>query len=103
MELISWKDPSVRVASGMVLSANPEMIVMGQKLGTGFLEVYIEVAMLKDEPLIRPFQRFKKIGDAIARGVAWPSSLVCEVSLSFFLFHFFCAKMYTNCLNKLLN
>ena len=64
------------VANGTVLSKHPESMIGRQKVGKGFWQVYIEVPIIKDEPLIRIDGQFKTIGDAAGRLVAWPQTLV---------------------------
>ncbi|XP_058114262.1 uncharacterized protein LOC131257418 isoform X2 [Magnolia sinica] len=71
--------PGDTVAKGIILSTDPLTKVGGQKLGVGFWEVSIQVAMVRDEDLIRTHGRYKTIGDAIGTSIAWPTTL-CMVA-----------------------
>ncbi|XP_058067679.1 uncharacterized protein LOC131217013 [Magnolia sinica] len=71
--------PGDTVAKGTVLSTDPLTKVGGQKLGVGFWEVSVQVAMVRDEDLIRTHGRYKTIGDAIGTSIAWPTTL-CMVA-----------------------
>ncbi|XP_058088778.1 uncharacterized protein LOC131235582 [Magnolia sinica] len=76
--LTSVARPGVTVAKGAVLSKDPLIKVGGQELGTDYWEVYVQVAMICQEALIRPYGRYKTIGDVVETSIAWPASL-CRV------------------------
>ena len=57
------------------MSKNPIDYVGDQELGAGFVEVHLEVAVDKGEPLIQPYGVYKTIGDAVGKPIAWPEIL----------------------------
>ncbi|XP_058080678.1 uncharacterized protein LOC131228844 [Magnolia sinica] len=63
--LTSIVKPGVTIAKGILLSKDPCTKVGGHELGIGFWEVLIHVAIVREEVLIRPYGRYKIIGDAI--------------------------------------
>ncbi|XP_058086040.1 uncharacterized protein LOC131233365 isoform X1 [Magnolia sinica] len=71
--LTSIVKPGVTIAKGIVLSKDPLIKVGGHELGIGFWEVLIHVAIVPEEVLIRPYGRYKTIGDAIGTSIVWPS------------------------------
>ncbi|XP_058112926.1 uncharacterized protein LOC131255972 isoform X3 [Magnolia sinica] len=76
--LTSIVKPGVTIAKGIVLSKDPLTKVGGHELGIGFWEVLIHVAIVREEVLIRPYGRYKTIGDAIGTSIVWPS-IMCKV------------------------
>ncbi|CAN1129852.1 hypothetical protein LINPERHAP2_LOCUS5479 [Linum perenne] len=74
--LRSLNQPNVDVAKGSIVSKNPKRIVGDVELGGGFYEIFVEVPMKPDEPLVRPYGSFSVIGDVTGRTIAWPSILV---------------------------
>jgi len=43
----------------------------------------IGLIVVRDEPLIRPYDNFKVLGDVGNNLIAWPSSCVCSITLHF--------------------
>ncbi|XP_058106367.1 uncharacterized protein LOC131249584 [Magnolia sinica] len=82
--LTSIVKPGVTIAKGIVLSKDPLTKVGMHKLGIGFWEVLIHVAIVWEEVFIRPYRRYKTIGDVIGTSIVWPS-IMCKVR--FFFFH----------------
>nr|CAD1834506.1 unnamed protein product [Ananas comosus var. bracteatus] len=70
--------PHRPVARGILFSRDPSTIVGGERLGQQYWDVYVEVAIMPNESLIRNFQNLKTIGDAARKSIAWPSFLVKE-------------------------
>ena len=58
------------------MSRNPEDFVGPKQLGPEFVEVYVEIPLHKDEPLVRPYEAYKTIGDAVGKNIAWPNTMV---------------------------
>ncbi|CAI0399280.1 unnamed protein product [Linum tenue] len=71
----SLLSPGVDVAYANILTKDPKGRVAGQELGRGFYEVFVQVGIHSDEPLVRPYGSYQTIGDVIGRSIAWPSSL----------------------------
>ncbi|XP_058109647.1 uncharacterized protein LOC131252895 [Magnolia sinica] len=78
VSLTSITKPGVTIAKGVVLSKDPLTKVGGHELRIGFWEVLIHVAIVRDEVLIRPYRRYKTIGDVIGTSIVWPS-ILCKV------------------------
>ncbi|XP_058087941.1 uncharacterized protein LOC131234947 [Magnolia sinica] len=76
--LTSIVKPGVTIAKGIVLSKDPLIKVRGHELGIGFWEVLIHVAIVREKVLIRPYEQYKTIGDAIGTSIVWPS-IMCKV------------------------
>ncbi|XP_077252317.1 uncharacterized protein LOC143891658 [Tasmannia lanceolata] len=74
--LMSFKNPDVEVARGLLQSQDPMTLVDGIRLGVGSSEVLVHVALEMDHDLLRPYGAVRTIMDAIGSSVAWPSSLV---------------------------
>ncbi|CAN1159326.1 hypothetical protein LINPERPRIM_LOCUS20522, partial [Linum perenne] len=74
--LRSLNQPNVDVAKGSIVSKNPKRIVGDIELGGGFYKIFVEVAMKRDEPVVRPYGSFSVIGDVTGCTIAWPSILV---------------------------
>lgn len=77
MYLKSLKKPHGNVARGYILSKDPTTKVGGVELGPQYWEVQIDVAILRNEPLLRPYGSYLTIGDAVGATVAWPYTFVC--------------------------
>ncbi|KAK3031763.1 hypothetical protein RJ639_036643 [Escallonia herrerae] len=64
------------VAKGIIQSIDPSTEVGGEELGPNWCEVSIQVAVKKDERLIRSYGFHKTIYDAYGATVAWPCPYV---------------------------
>ncbi|MQM04331.1 hypothetical protein Taro_037127 [Colocasia esculenta] len=73
--LKSFKKSLVNVALATIESKDPLKKVGGCDLGCEYWEVAINVALVYNEPLPRPYGQFKTIGDAIRATIAWPFTL----------------------------
>ncbi|KAK2996359.1 hypothetical protein RJ639_026473 [Escallonia herrerae] len=74
--LKSIMNPSETVAKGIIQSIDPSTEVGGEELGPNWCEVSIQVAVKKDECLIRSYGFHKTIYDAYGATVAWPCPYV---------------------------
>ncbi|KAK3006817.1 hypothetical protein RJ639_016651 [Escallonia herrerae] len=74
--LKSIMNPSETVAKGIIQSIDPSTEVGGEELGPNWCEVSIQVAVKKDERLIRSYGFHKTIYDAYGATVAWPCPYV---------------------------
>ncbi|KAG8382397.1 hypothetical protein BUALT_Bualt05G0073100 [Buddleja alternifolia] len=74
--LMSIIHPSKVVAKGHICSMDPTVVVAGEQLGNKWCSVHINVAIDREERLIRSGFMFQTIGEAIGAAVAWPSALV---------------------------
>ncbi|MQL71453.1 hypothetical protein Taro_003786 [Colocasia esculenta] len=74
--LKSFKKSLVNVALAIIESKDPLKNVGGCDLRCEYWEVAINVALVYNEPLPRPYGQFKTIGDAIGATIAWPFTLV---------------------------
>uniref|UniRef100_A0A6V7QU63 Transposase Tnp1/En/Spm-like domain-containing protein n=1 Tax=Ananas comosus var. bracteatus TaxID=296719 RepID=A0A6V7QU63_ANACO len=74
--LKSLKKPHGNVARGYILSEDPMTKVGGVELGPQYWEVQIDVAIFRNEPLLRPYGNYLTIGDAVGVTVAWPYTYV---------------------------
>lgn len=70
--LLSMTKPYKAVARGNVISTSPKTKVGGIELDKMFWEIYIDVPIIPDEILPRPYEQFNKIGDCVGSTVAWP-------------------------------
>ncbi|CAN1262514.1 hypothetical protein LINPERPRIM_LOCUS11306, partial [Linum perenne] len=61
----------VHVIKGSIISKNPKAIANDIKLGDGFYEIFVEVAMKLDVPLVRPYESFSVTGNVIDRSISW--------------------------------
>ncbi|CAN1253813.1 hypothetical protein LINPERPRIM_LOCUS8433, partial [Linum perenne] len=61
----------VHVVKGSIISKNPKAIVGDIKLGDDFYEIFVEVAMKLDEPLVRPYGSFSVIENVTERTISW--------------------------------
>ncbi|MQM04836.1 hypothetical protein Taro_037643 [Colocasia esculenta] len=73
--LKSFKKSLVIVALATIESKDPLKKVGGCNLRCEYWEVAINVALVYNEPLSRPYGQFKTIGDAIGTIIALPSTL----------------------------
>ena len=83
MDLLNDGIPKEIVAKGYIVSKDPSKEVGGKQLGQDFWEVYVERAFHPEEPLPRPFQDLRVVGDAVNELIAWPLINVCYFSFSF--------------------
>ncbi|MQM13834.1 hypothetical protein Taro_046761 [Colocasia esculenta] len=74
--LKSFKKSLVNVALATIESKDPLKKVGGCDLGCEYWELAINVALVYNEPLPRPYGQFKTIGDAIGATIAWPFTLL---------------------------
>ncbi|KAK2997497.1 hypothetical protein RJ639_024962 [Escallonia herrerae] len=74
--LKSIMNPLETVAKGIIQSIDPSTEVGGEELGLNWCEVSIQVAVKKDERLIRSYGFHKTIYDAYGATVAWPCPYV---------------------------
>ncbi|XP_058106930.1 uncharacterized protein LOC131250666 [Magnolia sinica] len=73
IEVLLTSIRGVTVARGIVLSKDPLTKVGGFPLGNGFWEVYIQVAIVREETLMRPYGRYRTIGDVDGTSICWPN------------------------------
>ncbi|MQL98801.1 hypothetical protein Taro_031517 [Colocasia esculenta] len=73
--LKSFKKSIVNVALATIESKDLLKKVGGCDLGYKYWEVAINVALVHNEPLPRPYAQFKTIEDAIGATIAWPFTL----------------------------
>ncbi|MQL80983.1 hypothetical protein Taro_013444 [Colocasia esculenta] len=73
--LRSFKKSLTNVALATIESKDPLKKVGGCDLGYEYWEVAINVALVHNEPLPRPYAQFKTIEDAIGATIAWPFTL----------------------------
>ncbi|KAF3336799.1 TNP1/EN/SPM transposase [Carex littledalei] len=64
------------VAEGFIVMDNPDFTIGGQKLGTQYVEVYVDKVIDPDEPLIRPYGTYEVMHQVDGKYIAWPKSLV---------------------------
>ncbi|CAN1133620.1 hypothetical protein LINPERHAP2_LOCUS7778 [Linum perenne] len=74
--LKSLQSPDVDVAKGSIMSKNSKAVVGDKELGEGFYEIFVEIPIKVNEPLVRPYGSFQTIGDAVGQTIAWPSFFV---------------------------
>ncbi|CAN0906028.1 hypothetical protein LINGRAHAP2_LOCUS23990 [Linum grandiflorum] len=78
--LKSLQSDDVDVVKGAIISTNAKRLVGDKELGEGFYEIFIEVPMKMNEPLVRPYESFQTIGDVTRQTiVAWPSFFVSRI------------------------
>ncbi|CAN1751953.1 hypothetical protein LINPERHAP1_LOCUS4512, partial [Linum perenne] len=58
------------------MSKNSKDVVGDKELGEGFYEIFVEIPIKVNEPLVRPYGSFQTIGDAVGQTIAWPSFFV---------------------------
>ncbi|XP_020082626.1 uncharacterized protein LOC109706239 [Ananas comosus] len=74
--LRSLQKPHNHVAQGYLLSKDPTTRVGGFELGPQCWEIQIDVPIVRNEPLLRPYSSYQTIGDAVGATVAWPYTFV---------------------------
>ncbi|KAK3016392.1 hypothetical protein RJ639_007370 [Escallonia herrerae] len=74
--LESIMNPSETIAKGIIQSTDPSIQVGGEELGPNWCEVSIQVAVNKDERLIRSYEFHRTIYDTYGATVAWPCPYV---------------------------
>ncbi|GKA15077.1 eukaryotic translation initiation factor 5B [Tanacetum coccineum] len=67
------------VAKGWIRSLDPDEVVGSEEIGPNWCQVDVQVAIKKDEYLVRKYGLFITVQDAIGAPVAWPCSLVSVV------------------------
>ncbi|CAN1314226.1 hypothetical protein LINPERPRIM_LOCUS29235, partial [Linum perenne] len=77
--LKSLRIPDLDVAKGSVMSKHSKTIVGDKELGEGFYEIFVEIPIKVDEPLVRPYGSFQTIGDVVGQSIAWPSFFEFEM------------------------
>uniref|UniRef100_A0A804UJZ0 Transposase Tnp1/En/Spm-like domain-containing protein n=1 Tax=Zea mays TaxID=4577 RepID=A0A804UJZ0_MAIZE len=78
--LKSTRYPNRKVALGIVLSQDPKTKVGDVALGKEFWMVRVSLVSVRDEPLIRPYNNFKVLGQVGNNPIAWPSSCIEKVN-----------------------
>ena len=81
--LKSFKKSLLNVALATIESKDPLKKVGGCDLGYEYWKVAINIALVHNEPLPRPYGQFKTIRDVIGETIAWPFTLVCLLNNSF--------------------
>nr|XP_043623702.1 uncharacterized protein LOC122595414 [Erigeron canadensis] len=76
--LKSILNPTETVAKGWVKSLDPNDIVGGIEIGHGWCEVNVQVAIKKDEMLVRPYGLFSTIQDSLGATIAWPCPFISQ-------------------------
>ncbi|CAN0876587.1 hypothetical protein LINGRAHAP2_LOCUS11395 [Linum grandiflorum] len=74
--LKSLQSADVDVAKGAIISTNAKRLVGDKELREGFYEIFVEVPMKMNEPLVRSYGSFQTIGDVTGQTIAWPSFFV---------------------------
>ena len=64
------------IAIGIVSSRDPSKEVGGEKLGSFFCEVIVQVPIKPDQQLIKSYGQFKTIGQVVGAPIAWPTTFV---------------------------
>ena len=70
------KKQSKDVAFATIVCCDPTQKIEGVQLGKEFLMVRVSIALAQDEPLVRPYKKYKVIGDVTGASIAWPSTFV---------------------------
>uniref|UniRef100_A0A804PFQ0 Transposase Tnp1/En/Spm-like domain-containing protein n=1 Tax=Zea mays TaxID=4577 RepID=A0A804PFQ0_MAIZE len=78
--LKSTRYPNRKVALGRVLSQDPKTKVGDVALGKKIWMVRVSLVFVRDEPLIRPYNNFKVLGQVGNNPIAWPSSCIEKVN-----------------------
>ncbi|KAG5535715.1 hypothetical protein RHGRI_023467 [Rhododendron griersonianum] len=81
----SVANPTDVVGKGRIASMDPSTEVGGEELGANWCEIHVQVPILWDEHLMRPYGGLKTVGDAIGTPIAWPISLVVKDDDSCFM------------------
>lgn len=72
----SWRNQNKKVALGTIIGCDPKQQVGGDPLGKEFWKVCLGLVLVRDEPLIRPYNNFVVLGDINNDPIAWYSSCV---------------------------
>lgn len=64
------------VAKGWIKSLDPNELVGNEEIGPDWCEVNVQVAVKRDERLVRPYGLFITVQDAIGATVAWPCTFI---------------------------
>ena len=64
------------MAYASFVSCDPNAQVGGVALGNQFWKVCVTFPMEENEALVRPWNNYKKMGDAKGKSIAWPSIFV---------------------------
>ncbi|KAL6900724.1 hypothetical protein ACP4OV_005400 [Aristida adscensionis] len=77
LKTASYRNRAI-VAYATILSSSPKESVGGVEIGKQFYKVRVNHPIIQDEPLVRPMNGYKTIGDAHSKGaaIAWPSICV---------------------------
>ncbi|CAN1262502.1 hypothetical protein LINPERPRIM_LOCUS11297 [Linum perenne] len=67
---VSNQEPC-KTIKGSIISKNPKAMVSDIKLGDGFYEIFVEVAIKLDEPLVQPYGSFSVIGNVTEVTISW--------------------------------
>ncbi|CAO2164547.1 unnamed protein product, partial [Urochloa humidicola] len=79
--LKSWKNQNKDVALATVVSCDPTQKLEGVPLGKEFWMVHIDIPIVHDEPLIRPYKNYSVIGEVpTGVNIAWPSTFVQKIN-----------------------
>ncbi|CAN6308947.1 unnamed protein product, partial [Urochloa humidicola] len=79
--LKSWKNQNKDVALATVVSCDPTQKLEGVPLGKEFWMVLIDIPIVHDEPLIRPYKNYSVIGEVpTGVNIAWPSTFVQKIN-----------------------
>ncbi|AQL03209.1 hypothetical protein ZEAMMB73_Zm00001d045787 [Zea mays] len=79
--LKSWRNQNKKVALGTIIGCDPKQQVGGDPLGKEFWKVRLGLVLVRDEPLIRPYNNFVVLGDIDNDPIAWPSSCIEKAAL----------------------
>ncbi len=66
------------VALARIESIDPSTSVGGSCIGANFVSVYVEVAIVEEEMLIRPYGKYENLSDAVGNIIAWPKMLTTQ-------------------------
>ncbi|KAG5561254.1 hypothetical protein RHGRI_004325 [Rhododendron griersonianum] len=66
----SIANPTDVVGKGRIASMDPSTEVGGEELGANWCEIHVQVQILWDEHLMRPYGGLKTVGDAIGTPIA---------------------------------
>ncbi|CAI9099435.1 OLC1v1036261C1 [Oldenlandia corymbosa var. corymbosa] len=78
--LKTFADPLKPVAKGRIESLDPSAEVGGLPIGVNWCQVYIEVIIVPDAPLIRGYNHYVSVQDAHGDLVTWPLYLSMRIA-----------------------
>ncbi|XP_071718784.1 uncharacterized protein [Rutidosis leptorrhynchoides] len=81
IHLKSINNPTLIVTKGRLRSLDPLTVVGEIKIGPGWGEVHVQVAIKGDETVIRPFELVITMIEATGVAIAWQTSLLSVVPL----------------------